>query len=66
MSRYKIKILTLQGRTLHFTVSKYSITEGDFIEFVDEKPGTGEGRKLKFHASRVEIEEINRGNNSAV
>ena len=54
MSRYKIKILTLQGVTLHYTVSKYDIADGDFIQFVDEKTG----RKLKFHASRCEIEEI--------
>lgn len=55
MSRYKIKILTLQNVNLNFTVSKYSITDGDFIEFTDEKTD----RKLKFHASRCEIEEVN-------
>lgn len=55
MSRYKIKILTLQGKTLHFTVSKYNIIEGGFIEFVDEYTN----RKLSFHASRCEIEVVN-------
>jgi hypothetical protein len=59
MSRYKIKILTLQGRTLHFTVSKYEITEGDFVEFIDEVTG----RELKFHASRCEFEVIQDGGN---
>ena len=57
MSRYKIKVLTLQGVNLNFTVSKYEITEGDFIEFIDEKTQ----RKLKFHGSRCEIEEVNDG-----
>ena len=59
MSRYKIKILTLQGHTLHFTVGEYKIAEGNFIKFVDEKTG----RKLKFHASRTEIEDITNGSN---
>jgi len=55
MSRYKIKILTLQGVTLHFTVSEYKILEGDFIRFTDEKTD-----KIKiFHASRCEIDEVN-------
>lgn len=53
MRRYKINILTLKGVNLHFTISKYEITEGNFIEFVDEVTG----RKLKFHSSRCEIEE---------
>jgi len=55
MSRYKIKILTLQGVTLHYSVSEYKIIEGDFITFVDEKTDI----KKTFHASRCEIEEIN-------
>jgi len=54
MSRYKIKILTLQGVTLHYSVSKYKIVEGDFITFVDEKTDI----KKTFHTSRCEIEEI--------
>lgn len=57
MSRYKINVLTLQGVTLHFTVSEYKVV-GDFIEFIDEKPPQ---RKLKFHASRCEIEEMKDG-----
>ena len=55
MSRYKIKILTLQGVTLHYSVSTYDIIKGDFITFTDEKTGI----KKTFHASRTEIEEIN-------
>lgn len=54
MSRYKIKVLTLQEKTLHFTVGEYTITEGNFIQFIDERTG----RNLKFHASRCEIEEV--------
>lgn len=54
MSRYKIIILTLQNRTLTFHVSKYEITEGDFIEFDDEVTGVHK----KFHTSRCEIEEV--------
>ena len=55
MSRYKIKILSLQGVTLYYTISEYKIIEGDFITFLDEKTG----RKKTFHASRCELEEIN-------
>jgi hypothetical protein len=54
MSRYKINILTLQNSTLTFTVSKYTISEGSFVEFVDEKTG----KHKRFHASRCEIEEV--------
>lgn len=57
MSRYKIKILTLQGVTLYFTVSNYTIIEGNFIKFTDEKTGN----KKIFHASRCEIDEISTG-----
>ncbi len=45
----------MQGVTLHYSVSKYEITEGDFIKFTDEKTN-----KIKiFHASRCEIDEVN-------
>lgn len=54
MSRYKIKILTIQGKVIYFTVSNYSIIDGDFIEFTDERTG----RLLNFHSSRCEIEVI--------
>ena len=54
MSRFRISILTLQGISLTFTVSEYKITEGDFVEFVDEKTG----QHKKFHASRCEIDEV--------
>jgi len=54
MSRYKIVVRTIQGHILTFHVSKYTVSHGDFIEFVDEKT-----RKLKrFHASHCEIEEV--------
>lgn len=52
MSRYKIKILTLQGVTLYFTVSEYKIVEGDFVSFTDERTG----KKKMFHASRCEVD----------
>jgi hypothetical protein len=52
MSRYKIAVITLQGKPLTFHVSKYNISEGDFVEFTDEMTG----RHKKFHASNVEIE----------
>ena len=51
--RWKINVLTLDGHRLVYHVSDYSIVEGDFIEFTDEK--TNEVKK--FHASRCEIEE---------
>lgn len=54
MIRYKITILTLQGVTLTFTVSKYKIIEGDFVEFIDEH----NGEKKRFHSSRCEIKEV--------
>ena len=61
MSRYKIFILTLQGKTLIFHVSKYKITEGNFIEFIDEVTG----KPKKFHTSRCEIEVIKKGDKNA-
>ena len=54
MRRYRLTILTLQGNELTFHVSNFDITEGDFVEFIDEKTG----KHKKFHASRVEIEEM--------
>lgn len=54
MKKYKIIVLTLSNKTLTFTVSKYEIIEGDFVEFVDEYTGTTQ----KFHASRCEIKEV--------
>ena len=56
MSRFRISILTLQGKSLTFTVSKYNITDGDFVEFIDEKTGDHK----KFHASRCEIDEVSK------
>ncbi len=57
MRRFRISILTLQGKSLTFTVSKYEVTEGDFVEFIDEKTG----KHKKFHASRCEIDEVEEG-----
>ena len=54
MSRYRISILTLQGKSLTFTVSEYKVAEGDFIEFIDEVTK----KHKKFHASRCEIDEV--------
>ena len=54
MRRFRISVLTLQGRSLTFTVSKYKISEGDFVEFIDEKTKDHK----KFHASRCEINEV--------
>ena len=54
MRKFRISILTLRGVPLTFTVSKYKIIEGDFVEFVDEKTGSHK----KFHASRCEIDEV--------
>ena len=54
MKKYKIIVLNLSNRTLTFTVSKYEIVEGDFVEFIDEYTN----QKQKFHASRVEIKEF--------
>jgi hypothetical protein len=54
MIKYKIAVLTLQGKTFTFTVSKYEIVDGDFVEFIDAYTG----EKKSFHASRCEIKEI--------
>lgn len=57
MSRYKINVQTLKGNFLTFTVSKYEITDGDFVEFTDERTD----KHKKFHASNCEIEEVQYG-----
>lgn len=56
-TRYKITVLTLQGHQLTFHVDRYEITDGDFVEFTDEKTG----KHKKFHGSRCEIEEVSHG-----
>ena len=53
--RYRISVLTLNEIQLTFTVSRYEITDGNFVEFTDEKTG----QHKKFHASRCEITEVN-------
>lgn len=51
MEKFLIHVLTLQGKILVFTVSEYKITEGNFVEFTDERTN----KNKKFHASRCEI-----------
>ena len=49
--------MTLRGKPLTFHISKYIISDGDFVEFTDERTG-----KLKrFHSSNCEIEEVEDG-----
>ena len=57
MRRFTISVLTLQGKSLTFTVSKYTVAEGNFIEFTDERTG----KNKKFHSSRCEITEVEDG-----
>ncbi len=52
--RYKITVLTLQGHTLTYTVFEYTISEGNFVDFTDEKTKNHK----RFHASRCEINEV--------
>ena len=59
MRRYKIQYLTLQGRSLTFTVSEYKVEDGAFVVFTDEK--TGEVKR--FPSARCEITEVNDGRN---
>ena len=54
MRKFTIVVLTLQGNFLTFTVSKYEIIDGDFVEFVDERTG----KRKRFHSSRCEINEV--------
>lgn len=55
MSKYKINVITVKGILLTFHISSYKISEGSFVEFIDERTGL----KKKFHASNCEVEEIN-------
>ena len=51
---YKIQVKTIQGTILTFTVEQYSITDGDFVTFTDNRTG-----ELKlFHSSNCEIKEV--------
>ena len=59
MKRFKINVLTLQGKVLTFHVSSYEVIEGEFIEFTDERTD----QLKRFHSSRVEIEEVSDGRN---
>ena len=54
MSRYKISVLTLNGDRLTYTVNEYTISDGDFVCFTDEKTNIPK----KFHSSRCEITEV--------
>lgn len=51
---YKIVVLTLQGQPLTFHVSEYSIVDGDFVSFIDQKTS----KHRQFHASRCEITDV--------
>jgi hypothetical protein len=53
---YKIQVHTLHGNILTYSVDSYSITDGDFVTFVDKKTG----EKKSFHASNCEIYEVPR------
>jgi hypothetical protein len=57
---FRIQVRTIQDSTLTYTVQSYTIEEGDFVKFYDEKY---KEYKL-FHASRCEIKEINEDNNT--
>jgi len=56
--QYHISIKTLQGIILTFTVDSYTISEGEFVEFIDRKTGI----KKKFHSSNCEINEVRERN----
>jgi len=59
MRQFKISVLTLQNSQLTFIVDKYTISDGDFVEFIDNKTSM----LKKFHASRCEItDHMQRGN----
>ena len=51
---YKIQVKTLQGNMITFSVNKYTISEGDFVEFEDLVTG----EKKLFHSSNCEIKEV--------
>lgn len=52
---FKIQVKTIQGTILTYTVKSYTVEDGDFIRFFDEKY-----KEYKsFHASNCEIKEIN-------
>jgi len=52
--RYKIYYTTFQEKLLIFEVSEYKISDGNFVEFVDEKTN----ERKKFPSSRCEIQEV--------
>ena len=51
---FKIQVKTIQGTILTYTVKDYTVEEGDFIRFFDEKYK----EYKRFHASNCEIKEI--------
>lgn len=54
---FRIQVKTIQGTILTYTVKTYTVEEGDFVKFYDEKY-----KEYKaFHASNCEIKEINDG-----
>ncbi len=60
MSRYRITVLTLQDIALTFHVDSYTIVDGDFVVFFDNKTQM----EKRFHASRCEIEETEKRGDS--
>ena len=53
MENYKIKVKTIRGHILTFTVDSYELVDG-FISFTDKVTST----KLRFHGSNCEMEVI--------
>ena len=51
--RFRISVISIHGKPLTYRVSKYKITEGNFVSFVDELTG----KTMSFHSSRCEIVE---------
>lgn len=51
---FRIQVKTIQGTILTYTVKSYTVEEGDFVKFYDEKY-----KEYKaFHASNCEIKEL--------
>ena len=52
--RFKISVKVLQGQILTYHVDSYTICDGDFVQFTDEKTLIVK----RFHASNCEITEV--------
>jgi hypothetical protein len=51
---FRIQVKTIQGTILTFSVENYTIEEGDFVKFFDEKYKEWK----QFHSSNCEIKEV--------